>query len=112
MGHIGGDDFVVVISAEKAEAACRAIIASVDALVPSYYSEEDQRAGAIEGVDRYGVARRFPLISISIAALVCKPGDYDTAAEIASAAAFVKDRVKESVGSNYVIVREGRACEA
>ncbi|HBA72046.1 MAG TPA: adenylate/guanylate cyclase domain-containing protein [Geobacter sp.] len=112
VGHIGGDDFVVVISAEKAEAACRAIIASVDALVPSYYSEEDQRAGAIEGVDRYGVARRFPLISISIAALVCKPGDYDTAAEIASAAAFVKDRVKESVGSNYVIVREGRACEA
>ncbi|MDU0460402.1 MAG: diguanylate cyclase [Geobacteraceae bacterium] len=112
VGHIGGDDFVVVISAERAEAACRAIIASIDALVPSYYSEEDRCAGAIEGVDRYGVARKFPLISISIAALICKPGDYDTAAEIASAAAGVKDRVKESVGSNYVIFRKGELCEA
>lgn len=112
VGHIGGDDFVVVISAERAEAACRAIIASIDALVPSYYSDEDRCAGAIEGVDRYGVARKFPLISISIAALICKPGDYDTAAEIASAAAGVKDRVKESVGSNYVIFRKGELCEA
>ncbi len=106
VGHIGGDDFVVVISSELAEAACKVIIQNIDALLPSYYSEEDQRAGSIEGVDRYGVQRTFPLISISIAALVCKPGDYATAAEIASAAAVVKDHVKKSEGSNYVIIRE------
>jgi len=106
IGHIGGDDFVVVIDAERAESACKAIISSVDSLIPSYYSEEDQLAGAIEGVDRYGVQRTFPLISISIAALLCEPGDYATAAEIATAAAEVKDRVKKTVGSNYVIVRE------
>lgn len=106
VGHIGGDDFVVIISADLAEAACRSIISSIDALVPGYYSEQDRRAGAIEGVDRYGVQRSFPLISVSIAALVCQPGDYGHAAEIATAAAAVKDQVKESAGSNYVIVRE------
>lgn len=106
VGHIGGDDFVVIISADLAEAACRTIIKSIDALVPGYYSEQDRRAGAIEGVDRYGVQRSFPLISVSIAALVCRPGDYGHAAEIATAAAAVKDQVKESAGSNYVIVRE------
>jgi diguanylate cyclase (GGDEF)-like protein len=111
IGHIGGDDFVVVISSDLAEAACKAIIKNIDALLPSYYSEEDQRAGAIEGVDRYGVQRTFPLISISIAALVCKPGDYATAAEIASAAAAAKDHVKKSEGSNYVIIREKVNCE-
>lgn len=111
VGHIGGDDFVVVISSEHAEAACKAIINSIDALMPSFYSEEDQRAGMIEGLDRYGVQRKFPLISISIAALVCKPGDYATAAEIASAAAAVKDHVKKSEGSNYVIIREAVMCE-
>jgi len=106
VGHIGGDDFVVIISADLAEAACRTIISSIDALVPAYYSEEARRAGAIEGVDRYGVQRSFPLISVSIAALVCQPGDYGHAAEIATAAAAIKDQVKESAGSNYVIVRE------
>ena len=107
VGHIGGDDFVVIISADKAEAACKAIIKGIDALVPAHYSDEDRCIGAIEGIDRYGVPRTFPLISISIAALLCRPGDYAQAAEIATAAAKVKDHVKVSAGSNYVIVEKG-----
>jgi diguanylate cyclase (GGDEF)-like protein len=104
VGHIGGDDFVVIVSADKAEAVCQDIIKNFDAMVPAYYSEEDRAAGVIEGVDRYGVPRLFPLGSISIAALVCCPGDYATAAEIATAAAGVKDHVKAATGSNYIIV--------
>ena len=106
VGHIGGDDFVVIIDSKLAKAACQNIIADFDAMIPSYYSEEDRAIGAIKGVDRYGVPRVFPLISMSIAALTCQPGHYATAAEIATAAAAVKDRVKESSGSNYMIVRE------
>jgi diguanylate cyclase (GGDEF)-like protein len=107
VGHIGGDDFVVIISTEQAAMACQEIIKGVDAMMPTYYSAEDRQAGAIEGVDRHGVERIFPLISISIAALVCEPGDYGSAAEIATAAAAVKDSVKVSTGSNYKIVRRG-----
>jgi hypothetical protein len=80
-------------------------------MIPSYYSEEDRENGAIKGVDRYGVPRVFPLLSISIAALTCQPGNYATAAEIATAAASVKDHVKESSGSNYIIVREAGASD-
>jgi hypothetical protein len=80
-------------------------------MVPPYYSEEDRASGAIDGIDRYGVARRFPLISISIAVLNCQPGTYTSAAEIATAAAAVKDRLKSSAGSNYIIVREAGARE-
>lgn len=111
VGHIGGDDFVVIIDAKLAKTVCQNIIADFDAMIPSYYSEEDQANGAINGVDRYGVARVFPLLSISIAALTCQPGNYTTAAEIATAAASVKDRVKESSGSNYIIVREAGASD-
>ncbi|MDD2580611.1 MAG: diguanylate cyclase [Desulfuromonadaceae bacterium] len=106
VGHIGGDDFVVIISNVLATRACQAIIREFDAMVPAYYSEDDRAAGFIEGVDRYGVPRQFPLITISIAVLNCQPGNFATAAEIATAAAEVKDRVKESSGSNYIIVRE------
>jgi GGDEF domain-containing protein len=106
VGHIGGDDFVAIVSADKAEMACRGIIGDFDAMIPAYYSDQDRSAGAIDGIDRYGVPRIFPLVSISIAALDCHPGDYATAAEIATAAAQIKDRVKEASGSNYIIVRE------
>jgi diguanylate cyclase (GGDEF)-like protein len=106
VGHIGGDDFVVIIDYRHAKAACQKIIHDFDALIPSYYSEKDRAAGVIEGIDRYGVPRSFPLITISIAVLNCQPGNFATAAEIATAAAQVKDRVKESSGSNYIIVRE------
>lgn len=106
VGHIGGDDFVVIICSKLVKSACKAILRDIDAMIPAYYSEEDRAAGFIRGVDRYGVERDFPLISISIAALDCQPGRFSSAAEIATAAAAVKDRVKEAKGSNYIIVRE------
>lgn len=106
VGHIGGDDFVVIINHVLAKTACQTIIRDFDAMIPRYYSEQDRTTGFIEGIDRYGVPRRFPLVTISIAVLNCQPGKYATAAEIATAAAEVKDRVKESSGSNYIIVRE------
>jgi diguanylate cyclase (GGDEF)-like protein len=112
VGHIGGDDFVVIVDESDADAACQDIIRGIDAMIPKYYSEEDRKAGYIDGVDRYGVERRFPLISISIAALVCRPGDYGSAAEIATTAAKVKDQVKSSSGSNYIIVEKGIIGEA
>lgn len=106
VGHIGGDDFVVIVSSQLAKSACQTIIQEFDAMIPFFYSDEDRAAGSFEGIDRYGVPRVFPIISISIAVLVCEPGDYATAAEIATAAAQVKDHVKESSGSNYIIVGE------
>jgi diguanylate cyclase (GGDEF)-like protein len=112
VGHIGGDDFVVIVDEADADSACQAIIQGIDAMIPKHYSEKDRKTGYIDGVDRYGVKRRFPLISISIAALVCRAGDFGSAAEIASAAAKVKDQVKSSSGSNYIIVEKGNVVEA
>ena len=112
VGHIGGDDFVVIVDEADADAACKAIIRGIDAMIPKYYSEADRKIGYIDGIDRYGVERCFPLISISIAALVCRPGDYGSAAEIATTAAKVKDQVKCSSGSNYIIVDKGNVDEA
>jgi GGDEF domain-containing protein len=111
VGHIGGDDFVVIIDALLAKSACQTIISDFDTMVPAFYSEEDRAIGSIKGIDRYGVPRVFPLLSISIAALTCQPGQYATAAEIATVAASVKDHVKESSGSNYIIVREAGISE-
>jgi diguanylate cyclase (GGDEF)-like protein len=105
VGHVGGDDFVMVVSQERAERICRAVIERFDSMIRENYTPEDLAAGAIEGVDRYGVPRTFPIMTISIAVLLCNQGEYVAAVDIARAAAEIKDFVKGNPGSNYHINR-------
>ena len=101
IGHVGGDDFVMVVAPEKASEVCSAVIEKFDATIPSFYSPGDRARGAIEGTDRFGVHRVFPLMTISIAIVICQKGSYDSAVDIARAAAELKKTLKETAGSNY-----------
>jgi diguanylate cyclase (GGDEF)-like protein len=105
VGHIGGDDFMMVVSPEQAVEFCEAIIKEFSRVIPEFYSPEDRAKGAIEGVDRYGVRRRFPIMTISIAIVICQKGTYDSAVSIGKAAAEMKDHLKVKDGSNYSINR-------
>ncbi len=105
VGHIGGDDFVMIVDSDTAATVCDMVIKKFTEGIKGYYSEEDLAAGFISGVDRYGVPREFPIMTISIAVLECRKGDYASATEIAQAAAELKDRVKVAPGSNYFIHR-------
>lgn len=106
VGHIGGDDFVMVLPADEAARVCDAVIRSFDREASTHYNEEHLKAGGIEGSDRYGVHRFFPITTISIAVIICGEGQYSSAVEIARAASEVKDSAKEQVGSSYVIAGE------
>lgn len=103
VGHVGGDDFVMVVPTDRAVTVCEAVIKEFDAEVIKHFSPEDLKAGGIQGTDRYGVQRFFPVTTISIAVIVCGGADYSSAVEIARAAAKVKDSAKETPGSNYLI---------
>jgi len=105
VGHIGGDDFVMIIASDKVVPICDTVIREFTAGIRGYYSEADLAAGSISGVDRYGVPREFPIMTISMAVLDCRKGDYATAADIARSAAVIKDQVKVAPGSNYFIHR-------
>jgi diguanylate cyclase (GGDEF)-like protein len=107
VGHIGGDDFVMVVNTELAAAVCEAVIEKFDTEVIRHFSPEEIKAGGIEGIDRYGVQRFFPLTSISIAVVICDSEHYASAIEIARAAATVKDAAKEQPGSSYLVRRPG-----
>lgn len=105
VGHVGGDDFIIVLSCETMESVCREIIAAFDAEIVKHYSDEDVARGAIEGVDRYGVERIFPIMTISIAVVVSLEGEYDSAVDIARTASQLKDYAKGQPGSNYYVNR-------
>jgi len=105
VGHIGGDDFIIIAGCEPAESICKQIIIDFEAEIVKHYSAEDLECGAIEGVDRYGVARIFPIMTISIAVVICSDGEFNSTVEIARAAAEIKDHAKGLPGSNYLFNR-------
>ncbi len=112
VGHIGGDDFVMITSPELVEQVCKAIVSEFDRLIPEHYEVEDRVRGYIEGVDRYGVKRRFSIMSISIAVVSDVKRVFRSPIEIARVAAEIKDYVKSLPGSNYLIDRrETTRCE-
>ena len=105
VGHIGGDDFVLITSPEHIDVICQAIITAFDEAAPYFYDEEDRVRGFLEGTDRYGVSRRFSLISISIAVVSDTRRIFTSPIEIARVANEVKDYVKTLPGSNYLVDR-------
>lgn len=105
VGHVGGDDFVMIVAPDRIPEICNGVIDAFTRMIPGHYSEEDLAKGSIDAIDRYGVSRSFPIMTISIAVLLCQKGEFDSAIEIAKAATEIKDYVKGSPGSNYLVNR-------
>lgn len=65
-GHVGGDDFVLIVHPSVAEPICRAIIERFDGGILAYYDEADLARGYIEVEDRRGEPHRVPPVSVAI----------------------------------------------
>ena len=104
IGHIAGDDFVMVVAGARVDAICGELIARFDRLIPLYYDRDERRRGHIEGQDRWGVLRRFPLMTVSIAAIGL--AGMSSFGDVATAAAGGKSLAKAVPSSAYV--RDGR----
>jgi signal transduction histidine kinase/DNA-binding response OmpR family regulator len=100
IGHIAGDDFVFVTSAARADAVCKGICERFDQLIRLYYDPSDRGHGYIETKDRFGVQRRFPIMSVSIAGISLARAK--TYAGLAELAAVGKRAAKAIPGSTYV----------
>jgi len=78
VGHIAGDDFILVMPSEVVDVACRWIIKCFDAFIPYRFSEADRRQGYYEARNRRGELERFPLLSISIAVVINHNGEFES----------------------------------
>ena len=106
VGHIGGDDFVAIVSAnEDYENICQNIIAEFDKGVVKFFNNEDIERGYLEVPNRKGVIEEFALTSISIGVVVADKGRFHNVLEIGEVGAQVKHLAKTTVGSAYSIDR-------
>ncbi|MDF1554191.1 MAG: response regulator [Deferrisomatales bacterium] len=103
VGHIGGDDFVVVTDPDRAEAVARGIIERFDRIIPYYYDPADREHGAIVTTDRRGQRAEFPLMTLSIAVVTTAVRPFHHAGEVADVAVQLKKVAKSRPGSVWVM---------
>lgn len=106
VGHIGGDDFVAIVSIdEDYEKICQNIIAEFDNGVSKFFNDEDLEKGYLEVPNRRGIVEEFPLTSISIGVVVADQNRFANVLEIGEVGAQVKHLAKTTIGSAYSIDR-------
>lgn len=105
VGHIGGDDFVGIISGVDYESVCQDIIAIFDNNIIEYFNKEDIEKGYLEVENRKGIIEQFPITAISIGVVKVQPGEYQNPLEIGEVGAQVKHLAKTQIGSAYAINR-------
>jgi len=110
VGHIGGDDFVIVTSLNRAEFIGRHIIDEFDKGSLVLLNEEDIRKGYLEIRNRLGEIKRVPLMSLTIALVLNDGVRLKHFAQVSDIASELKKFGKGMTGS--VVVRERRKEEA
>ena len=105
VGHIGGDDFIFIVSLEYLEETCDGIIQLFDELIPYQYTAEDRRAGYFLGKDRRGHIHRIPLMTLSIGVVTNQFQVFEHTGQISELAAEMKTYAKTLPGSVYVVDR-------
>ena len=102
IGHIGGDDFVIVTTTDKADLLCQKVIINFEKMAPSFYNEKDRKKGFILAKDRKGKEQKIPILSVSIGVVTNERRIITHVAQIGEIGAELKSYAKSLERSNYV----------
>jgi diguanylate cyclase (GGDEF)-like protein len=103
IGHIGGDDYVVVTTPDVAHTLCHLISAAYKIESQVFYTLDDLRASSIHSVDRKGRPRQFPLVSLSIGVVNNQVRRSHTLQEVSCLAAEAKCQAKQASDNVYYL---------
>jgi len=108
VGHIGGDDFMVLVPSDQLAETAAAIAETFDGGIGRFYEEADIRRGYIEIAGRRGDRAAFPIMTVSMGAVDLTRRAYTQAFQVSSACAEVKALAKAEPGSTLFVDRRMR----
>ncbi|HTN44279.1 MAG TPA: diguanylate cyclase [Nitrospiria bacterium] len=103
LGHIGGDDYVIITDPLRMEKLCEKVIHDFDETIPGFYDEEDRQRGYIISRDRKDVEQQFPFMTVSIAVVTNQKRAITSPMQVAEIAAQLKQYAKTFPRSVYVV---------
>jgi diguanylate cyclase (GGDEF)-like protein len=106
VGHIGGDDFVVITSPDRSDLIAREVTKTFDRSITRLFDQKDIEKGYVEVVNRKGTVDRFPLLTMTVAVVSSENGSIAHMARLSDIASELKRYGKTLEGS--VVVKERR----
>ena len=104
VGHIGGDDFIVVCAFDKAEAIAQEIASKTDQIAPSFYNEEDRKNGYMVSTNRRGETEKFKFLSIGIGVVHNTKKPLTSFAMVSNIGSELKCLAKKHEGGRYYVL--------
>lgn len=105
VGHIGGDDFILVCALDQAEPIAQQIVAGMTRITPGFYNDEDRAQGFMVSVNRKGETEKFNLLSIGIGIVHNTLRTLTSFAQVSHIGSELKCLAKKHEGSYYAIDR-------
>lgn len=94
LGHVGGDDFILVYQSDDWRARCERNVADFNDEARALFDAADVVQGHLRGEDRQGRMAQFPLTTLSVGVVNVPVERFDDAEEVASLAAAAKRQAK------------------
>jgi diguanylate cyclase (GGDEF)-like protein len=105
LGHIGGDDFVIICSPDRIQKICTQIIEEFDKGIPAHYDPDDAKKGFIISIDRNDKPAMFGIMTVSLAVVNTDRTLVRDPMEISQKVAELKQYAKSFAKSIYIMDR-------
>lgn len=105
VGHIGGDDFMLLLQSEDWEDRCGRMLRQFDEHMLGLLAPEDLMRGGLTGEDRRGKPSFHALPSLSIGCVRVGSGIFSSHHEISVAVGYAKRQAKKTPGSFVFVER-------
>ncbi len=102
LGHVGGDDFVLLADPTHMDDIGEGIVDDFDRRVVDLYDEEDRARGYIEVPNRREQLERFPLMGVTVVGISTDMVPVKHAAELGDRSTELKHLAKQQAGSYYL----------
>jgi diguanylate cyclase (GGDEF)-like protein len=108
VGHVGGDDFIVIVEPEMGEDLAKKLVERFDEQAPMLYDRIDHERGGIEVPDRQGNTKLFPLLALSVGVASTMNRVFSHHGEAVSIATEMKQFAKRTPTSSYAVDRRSK----
>jgi len=105
IGHIGGDDFILLMRSADWEQRCNRVLSAFARTSEVLFEPEHRINGGYITEDRHGNAIRHPLPTLSLGVILAHPEHFSSHHEIAEAAAIAKKMAKKKPGNSLFVER-------
>lgn len=103
IGHIGGDDFILLLQSRDWQARCEQALRAFEQAASLMFKDEHLAASGYTSEGRDGTVRFHPLTSLSIGAIRVDPGQFASHHEVSAAMTDAKKMAKKTSGNSLFV---------